>query len=57
MFEKANSLSPSKSCELVQHLVKLTLCGDTEAIKRALTLLCDGLIANNKVEENEIPNG
>ena len=54
MFEKALAIPQPEIDELVQHLIKLTLCGDSEAITRALSLICDGLIANNKTEENEI---
>ena len=54
MFEKALAIPQPEIDELVQHLIKLTLCGDSEAITRALSLICDGLIASNKTEENEI---
>ena len=54
MFEKALAIPQPEIDELVQHLIKLTLCGDSEAITRALSLICDGLIANNETEKNEI---
>lgn len=54
MFEKALVIPQPEIDELVQHLIKLTLCGDSEAITRALSLICDGLIANNETEKNEI---
>ena len=54
MFEKALAIPQPEIDELVQHLIKLSLCGNSEAITRALSLICDGLIANNKTEENEI---
>jgi len=54
MFEKALAIPQPEIDELVQHLIKLTLCGDSEAITRALSLICDSLIANNETEKNEI---
>ena len=55
MFEKALVIPQTEIDELVQHLIKLSLCGNSEAITRALSLICDGLRSHNKVEENEIP--
>lgn len=51
MIQKASSISHSEACELVQHLRKLTLCGDSEAVTRALSMICDGLNASNKTEK------
>ncbi len=51
MIQKVSSISHLEACELVQHLRKLTLCGNSEAITPALSLICDGLIANNEAEK------
>lgn len=53
MFEKALAIPQPEIDELVQHLIKLTLCGDSEAITRALSLLCDGLNASNEAENGK----
>ena len=42
MFEKA-SIPQLEIDQLVQHLIKLSICGNSEAITRALSLIRDGL--------------
>lgn len=51
MFEKALQISPAEAVDLIQQLTKLTLCGDSTAIIRALTIISDGLIASSSLKQ------
>ena len=57
MIQKALSISSGDACQMIKDLKKLTLRGDSEAIKLALLMICDGLLASNpNPNSNSSPN-
>ena len=55
LFEKASGISPAETYQLIDNLTCRSFGGDTTAIKRATTLIIDGLALINEAE-NEIPS-